>query len=497
MSTLLLPILFLSVLLIPVIYVLGLKIGKKVGWVTLFPMSCITLVIVLLTPRITQEHLIIEEYFWAPIINLKLGLLIDGLVLPALITLTLVFTAAATYSIKYIEHRIIDEYKANNRPAYAAYYSVFLVYFAGMLGALLSTNLIGFYIFYEVAVIGSWALIYAYGYGERGKIALTYFIWTHLGAVSLLIGILLIGWRINSYSIADLQLLNGDPFVIWIAIAILICFLIKMAIVGLHSWLPGAYAESPAPISAVIGATSVVFGTYAVVRLITPLRGALLGFSGWLELWAMVTIAYGGLLALAQKDTKRLVAFLSMSQMNYCLLGVFTYTIAGTTGAISYSLSHGLAIALLFLTAGAIFQRAGTRDMTKLGGLAEKMPFIIISSIIGFFTIGGVPPTIGFKSKFILMAGAFDRAFMSSPLELAIAIGAVMITMVTVAYELWAVWRVFYGKLPKSLLGVSESPLSMTLPILILALTSLILGIWPAVIMDPLEFFVNTLFGVH
>jgi len=496
MSTLL-PLLFLPPLFIPLIYVLGLKIGKKVGWVTLLPLLCITSVIILLTPTITHEHLIFEEYIWAPIINLTLGLLIDGLTLPALITLSLVFTAAAAYSIKYMEHRIGDENKANNHPAYAAYYAVFLVYFAGIMGALLSTNLIEFYIFYEVAVIGSWALIYAYGYGARGKIALSYFIWTHLGAVSLLIGILLIGWRINSYSIADLHLLSGDPMVLWIVIAILICFLIKMAIVGLHSWLPDTYAESPAPISAAIGATSVVFGTYSAVRLITPLRGVLLGFSGWLELWAMVTIAYGGLLALAQTDTKRLVAFLSMSQMNYCLLGIFTYTIAGTTGAISYSLSHGLAIALLFLTAGAILNKAGTRDMTKLGGLAEKMPFIIVSTIIGFFTIGGVPPTIGFKSKFILMAGAFDRAFMSSPLELTIAIAAVMITMVTVAYELWAVWRVFYGRLPSSLRGVTEAPLSMAVPVLILALTSLILGIWPAVIMDPLEFFINTLFGVH
>ncbi len=497
MGTLLLPILFLPVLLVPIIYVLGIKIGKRVGWVTLFPLVCISSVIILLIPKVTEEHLIIEEYVWAPIIDLKLGLLIDGLSLPALITLTLVFTAAASYSIRYMERRVNEEHKAETRPAYAAYYALFLIYFAGVMGAILATNLIEFYIFYELAVLGPWALIYAYGYGKRGKIALTFFIWTHIGAVSLLIGILLTGWRINSYSISDLRLLNGDPMAIWVATAILICFMIKMAIVGLHPWLPGTYAEAPAPISAAIGATSVVFGTYAVVRFLTPIRDAIFGFSGWLELWALVTIAYGGFMALAENDTKRLVAFLSMSQMNYCLLGAFTYTIAGTLGAVSYSLSHGLAIALLFLATGAVFHKTGTRDMGRLGGLAPKMPFIILSSIIGFFTIGGVPPTIGFKSKFVLVAGAFDRAFISSPLELLVAMGAVMITMVTIAYELWAVWRIFYGKLPNSLRDVKESPLTMSVAVLVLALTSLILGIWPAVIMDPLEFVVTKLFGVH
>lgn len=496
MQNLLLSIVVAPVLVAPIVYMLGRKIGRDAGWATLAPLMCISALVITLIPKVTGEHIIFEEYVWAPAMQLKLGFLLDGLSLPTTLMLILVFTATALYSVEYMKRRINETSHVENRPAYATYYALFMLYLVGGVGAVLATNLIQFYLFYELGLVASWALIYVYGYANKERVAFTYFLWTHVGAVPLLLGILTIGWYTGNYNIADIARLNGNPIAIWVVTAILLCFLVKMGAVGLHSWLPGAYAEAPAPVSAVLGATSVGLGTYAVVRLLTPLRSVFFGVSGWLELWAVLTIVYGGFMALAEKDFKRLIAFLSMSQMNYCLLGAFTHMKQGVLGAVSYSLSHGLAIALLFLVAGSIFHRTKTRDITRLGGLATTMPIAVIASLVGFFTIGGVPPTIGFKSKFVLVAGAFDRAFVTSPLELTVAILSVAATMVTIAYELWTVWRVFYGQMPKWLQDIKESPLAMTLPLLVLSFTSLILGIWPAVIVDPLEYIVNLLFKV-
>jgi multicomponent Na+:H+ antiporter subunit D len=208
-------------------------------------------------------------------------------------------------------------------------------------------------------------------------------------------------------------------------------------------------------------------------------------------LWALLTILYAGVMALRQSDTKRLVAYLSMSQMNYCFLGVFTYMYHGVLGAVSYSISHGLAIALLFLVAGAIQYRTGTRNMDELGGLAAKLPSSMIAILVGFLTIGGLPPSVGFKSKFILLTGAFERAFMSArALEWIIAIlAATVATIITVAYEFRTVWRIFYGKLPRQLQDIREEPLSMIVALLALSSLLILFGIWPMIITKPLDVF--------
>jgi formate hydrogenlyase subunit 3/multisubunit Na+/H+ antiporter MnhD subunit len=200
-------------------------------------------------------------------------------------------------------------------------------------------------------------------------------------------------------------------------------------------------------------------------------------------------------MAFVQKDTKRLVAYLSMSQMNYCVLGVFTYVPYGVLGAVSYSISHGLAIALLFLVSGALLYRTGLRDMTKMGGLAEKLPVAILAIIAGFLTIGGVPPAVGFKSKFILLSGAMERGFETTIIELIVAILAgSLATLITLAYEFKTVWRIFYGKLPNELKEVTMVPNSMAVTLLALGALAIIFGIWPALFTNPIEVFIEHLF---
>lgn len=308
-------------------------------------------------------------------------------------------------------------------------------------------------------------------------------------------GILAASWAVGGFDIAALTHIGESPMAFWIGIAIILGLLVKIGGLGLHGWMPNTYAESPAPVSAVLGATSVLLSTYSLARLMPPFKEVLSGVSGWFMLWALLTILYAGAMALVQKDTKRLVAYLSMSQMNYCVLGVFTYVGYGVLGAVSYSISHGIAIALLFLVAGALQYRAGTRDMEKLGGLAEKLPIVVIACLIGFLTIGGVPPAVGFKSKFILLSGAFERGFASSGLELAVAILAgSLATVITLAYEFRTIWRIFYGKLPESLKGIKEIPINMAIALLSLSALSIVFGIWPAFFTNAIEVFIQHIF---
>ncbi|HDJ21664.1 MAG TPA: hypothetical protein ENF19_00485 [Candidatus Bathyarchaeota archaeon] len=280
-----------------------------------------------------------------------------------------------------------------------------------------------------------------------------------------------------------------------VGLAITIGLLFKIGAFGFHGWMPITYAESPAPLSAVLGATSVMLSTYGMARLLPYFQEALEPVSHIFMAWALVTILYAGAMALAQRDTKKLVAYLSMSQMNYCVLGVFTYVAYGVLGSISYSISHGLAIGLLFLVSGALLYRTGSRDMDEMGGLAERLPSVILASLAGFLTIGGVPPAVGFKSKFILLSGAMVRGLHSGWLELMVAILAgSLATLLTLGYEFRAVWRIFYGKLPKRLEDVKAVPLEMALPLLALGALAVVFGVWPKLITNPIEVFIEHIF---
>jgi NADH-quinone oxidoreductase subunit M len=482
---------FLPIISAPIIYVLRKRFGKSLDWGPFIILLFITLITAPLVLTAHEQN-ILEEYPWTTTpVKLTFGLLGDGLSVPILFTMIFVFTFSVLFSIPYMRRRMQRGDIVESDGKYAVYYTFYLLYAGSVLGAILSTNLIEFYLFFESAVVFSWFLIFIFGYGKREKISLTYFIWTSVGALFLLTGILFAYQYIGSFEIADLWRISESPIGTWIGLAFTLGILVKIGALGLHGWLPSTYGEAPTPVSAVLGATSVVLGTYSLARLLVPFREVMFGISGWLELWALLTILYAGVMALRQSDTKRLVAYLSMSQMNYCFLGVFTYMYHGVLGAVSYSISHGLAIALLFLVAGAIQYRTGTRNMDELGGLAAKLPSSMIAILVGFLTIGGLPPSVGFKSKFILLTGAFERAFMSArALEWIIAIlAATVATIITVAYEFRTVWRVFYGKLPRQLQDIREEPLSMIVALLALSSLLILFGIWPMIITKPLDVF--------
>jgi NADH-quinone oxidoreductase subunit M len=186
-------------------------------------------------------------------------------------------------------------------------------------------------------------------------------------------------------------------------------------------------------------------------------------------------------MALVQDDIKRLLAYSSVSQMGYILLGISSVQVLGVSGAMFQYVTHGLGKGILFMVAGAIILQAhGLRSISKMGGLASKMPITATAAILGFLTIMGIPPTTGFISEFLIFAGAFKEAFvLNSMFRIGLSILAVISTAITAGYSLWAVKRIFFGSLPEALSNVTEAPITVTGPMIVLAVISILLGIFP------------------
>jgi len=402
----------------------------------------------------------------------------DGLSVPILFTIALLCTLMSIYSMPYMNHIIGEDKKQ-----FGLFYALLLLYSVGMMGAVLATNLIEFYLFFELMLIPSYFLIAKWGYGDRDRISFMYFMWTHIGALAFLVGILSIGYLAGSFDLATIatQTFPANLRAL-IVVLMVVGLLVKMAAFGLHIWLPHAHAEAPTPISALLSPAMIGIGGYAIVRLVMSLLpSAFFAISTALTVWAVVTMFYGGAMALVQDDIKRLLAYSSVSQMGYILLGISSVQVLGVSGAMFQYVTHGLGKGILFMVAGAIILQAhGLRSISKMGGLASKMPITATAAIIGFLTIMGIPPTTGFISEFLIFAGAFKEAFtLGSMLRIALSILAVISTALTAGYSLWAVKRIFFGSLPDALSNVTEPPVTITGPLIVLAVVSVVLGIFP------------------
>ena len=477
----LVQIVVIPVVTVPITYWAGRKVQKKAGWVTFASLAYTTLLIAGLGLTFGGSIAYREDFVWVPSLNLKFGLLLDGLNLPILVTISFLCTLIAVYSMTYMHHSI-----GESPSGYASYFSLYQLYAAGMMGTVLATNLIEFYLFFELMLVPSWALINSFGTGERERIALMYFMWTHVGAVCLLAGILTAYAKLGTFEIASLKMLAGDPIVPWIAVAMLIGFFTKMAVFGLHIWLPYAHAEAPTPISALLSPAMIGIGAYATVRIVvSSFTSTFLAMGDVLSVWALVTMIYGGLMALAQDDIKRLLAYSSISQMGYLLLGISSSAELGIAGSMFHYVSHATCKGILFLAAGIlIYQLDGTRSIKKLGGLAAKMPITALAFILGFLGIAGTPPLNGFQSEWMLFSGVFTGAINSSQPRLLIAILSIISTVLTAGYALWTIRRIFFGPLPDNLKTAKEAPISMTAPLIILAVVSIIIGIYPRLVTD-------------
>ena len=510
---------FLPLLLSPVAYILGRKAGVNAAtWFTFGVLLYCSILVVSVALGGTYE----EHYPWTTLFG-EFGFLMDGLASPFAIMIYVISTILALYSKPYMVHKFKEMYEERQRESASSssgqtttlveseglnqyinnqsgiYFALFLVFAMGMLGTILSTNLIEFYIFFEVMLIPGFFLVAFWGDGPRRKIALMFLFWTHVGAVVLLLGFLVIGLSIGSFDFVDIKESEIPSDVVFLAaIAIAIGLGVKLAAFMFHIWLPWVHGAAPTPISALLSPVMIGIGAYGIFRLIIeflPMQYAELAI--WFHVWGLVTMIYGGAMALMQDDLKRMLAYSSISQMGYLLFGIGTYSTLGLAGAEMMYITHALGKGLLFMTAGVIIVQVGTRSIAKLGGLAGKMPITAVCAVIGALTIMGVPPTSGFMGEWILFYGALETAIEEGSTLRMITFGLGLVaTALTMSYILWMLKRVFFGKTPENLTKVKEASWYMTAPMMVLAGFTIVVGIYPDIFLEGIIPYMNGVLGV-
>ena len=510
---------FLPLLLSPVAYIIGRKYGPNpVTWFTFGVLLYCTILVILAAASGTYE----EHYRWTELFG-EFGFLLDGLSSPFAIIIYVLSTILVLYSKPYMVHKfkvnfaelqnkqnqetsgqttaIVESSGLNeyvNKQS-SVYFALFLVFAMGMIGTVLATNLIEFYIFFEVMLIPAFFMIAIWGDGNRRRIALMFFFWTHVGAVILLLGFLTIGFSVGSFDFADIKESEIPEDVVRLAaVAIIIGLGVKLAAFAFHIWLPYAHGSAPTPVSALLSPAMIGIGAYGIFRLIIEfLPMQYLDLAIWLHIWGLVTMFYGGAMALMQDDIKRLFAYSSISQMGYILFGLGSLSALGLAGAEMMYVTHGLGKGILFMVAGVLIVKVGTRKISQLGGLAGKMPITATCAVIGALTIMGVPPTSGFMGEWILFYGALETALEEGSVLRSITFGLGLVaTVLTMSYILWMLKRVFFGKLPENLSNVKDASWYMLAPMMVLAGFTIVLGIYPDIFFNKIIPYMNGVMGV-
>ena len=379
---------------------------------------------------------------------------------------------------------------------YGVYYLNFLLVATGLFGVALSTNLIELYLFVELMLIPTFFLLGLFGYVQKGRVAIMYFVWNQLGAFIFLVGILaayscdgeLRGLlALEPHGRARRSPTGSSSSSCW---------------AGSSRWgssastcgCPTAEAEPPSSFAPIM-ATVVGVGNYVVARLLVQYMPTVFqAFSVPFMIVALLTMIFGGAMTLVQDDVKYLFAWSTMSQNAYSLLGIGSLTVLGVSGGLFYFLSHILGKCILFSVAGILLVRTGTRDIKQMGGLASKMPLTATLCLIGGLILSAVPPTSGFQAEWIMFAGIFYQ-------------GAYGVTINLVDRgprhrRDRADCRVHVLACQEDLLRASsraasrastEAPWAMTIPLFVLAAVSIVLGIYPDLVTKMLVNFANSL----
>ena len=431
---------------------------------------------------------------WIPYFNIQYYLGLDGISL-SLVVLTGLISMLACLASWNITKQV------------KGYYALFLLLVASMMGVFVSLDLFLFYVFFEVMLLPMYFLIGIWGGADREYAAIKFLLYTLFGSVFILVAVLILFfWPGDTTSALSLynatgqvQPFTGQSFDIveltgvatktgyygrsiqsWVFVLFLIGFLIKLPSFPFHTWLPDAHVEAPTPISMILAGILLKIGGYGLIRLAWPL--APLGAHDWAYFVAALgvfSILYGALVAMAQTDFKKLVAYSSVSHMGYVTLGLAAMNLStspqyyayGVNGAMFMMLAHGITSAGMFFLVGVIYDRAHTRDLNKLGGLNNIMPLYGAISYVIFFGSMGLPGLCGFVAEFFVVVAAFNYSKL-------LAVLAATAVVLTAGYILWTLQRVFLGRSEtwKGLPDMDLREIVVAVPLVVLTIA---MGVFP------------------
>lgn len=362
------------------------------------------------------------------------------------------------------------------------YYRLLLILETGMLGVFVARDIILFYVFFEFTLIPLFFLIGIWGSEDRRHAAMKFFLFTLAGSMLTFLGLLSIvlwdyyhpvgdpaQWAMT-FSIPDLtrslQDRPMDPAVqLWVFLALFAGFAIKVPLFPFHTWLPLAHVQAPTAGSVILAGVLLKVGTYGFARFNVPmLPQATATLMPWLLWLSLAGIIYGALVALAQRDIKRLIAYSSVSHLGFCMLGLFALNRLSVEGGVLQMINHGLSTGGLFAVVGMLYERYHTRQIADLGGLARRVPVLAFFMLVLTLSSIGVPGLNGFVGEFLILLGTFQRGWIEAPathwLQYRV-IGVLGVTGVVLGvwYMLWMYQRVFFGPLREpepSLLSPAE-----------------------------------------
>jgi len=376
------------------------------------------------------------------------------------------------YSISYMKR-----YTASVK-----YYCLLMLMITGMNGVVVSGDLFNMYVFLEIAAISSYALV-AFGIEhEELEASFKYLVLGSVASSFILFGIALLYSITGTLNLAhNAQILErgvSGGMVKFIVALFLMGFGLKAALVPFHAWLPDAHPSAPAPISAMLSGLLIkALGVYCIIRILYNVFGFELSYSIVLISFGILSMAGGSVLAIGQRDFKRLLAYSSISQMGYIVFAVGLGTPLGVIGGLLHLLNHAFFKPLLFLCSGAVEYATGTRDLKQLGGLWQKMPITSATCAIASLSISGIPPLGGFFSKLIIIIAAI-RAYNSlGPVAYVLAAITVFVSFLTIIYFVKLQKMVLFGALPEKLSKVREVPVSMWSVLVILAVFCIVFGL--------------------
>ena len=484
MENALLFILLLPAVAVPFVYLVGRKSAKAAG-VAVALLAVIEMALLSTTVSTifgTASHRYVESYSWIPILRSSLTLFVDGVSFSmTLVTLVLVF-AAALFSLNYMR----------GRKNLAFYYTLLVILSIGLVGVFITSSLLFFYFCWELMLVPAYFMIGQWGLKGSYRAALKFFIFTHAGAVFVLLGIgaIYMVTRTTNMFEAQTTLLTVSPDIVrWILLSLTAGFAVKMAVVPVHMWLPDAYVKAPAPMSALLSGVITAAGAYAMLRVslgvVFPAVVASdfgVSFLHALAVLGVTSALFGSLIAIYQKDMKRILAYSSISHMGYVLFGLSLFSSpVAIVGVVLHLVNHAASKGLLFFSAGAVSKQVKTRNITRVNGLAGQMPITAVCTTTGALSIAGIPPFACFISELLIFIGAFQTIRSDSFYFVPTALMFIVVVL-SLAYVLRYISHIFFGS--KKFEKVKDAPFFMKVAMLLLAAIIVIIFLWPS-------FFIN------
>ncbi len=427
----------------------------------------------------------VERYAdWIPALDIQFHFGVDGLSMPLVLLTALLGMCAVFASWKGAIFQEVGRVKE--------YFMWLLLLQTAVMGVFVSLDLILFFIFWELELLPMYFLISIWGSGRKQYSAMKFLVFTFLGSAFMFVGILALYFSVGTFSIVELPAAVEGAKLLIPAVSIFsllfIAFAVKLPVWPVHTWLPDAHTDAPTAVSVMLAGVLLKMGGYGMIRIAVGIfPGTAQEYAWLLATIAVISILYGAVVTIRQTDLKRLIAFSSISHMGYVLLGISSVvgvsgavSPVGLTGAAMQMFTHGTITGLLFLLVGMVYDKAHTRHIPDMSGLANRMPLTALVFVIAGLASLGLPGTSGFVSELLVFLGTFQVwAWMTALAVLAI--------VVTAGYILWTLQRVFFGPQVQRFADIKDASFVEVVPMAALVIAIMVVGIYPAIFTDVFQ----------